>query len=190
MNKKILIASLFATLMLLVPMTSVVGFSDVSLNRKIEKIEDNNTITETYDNEDCGCEVVSSQRLVRLERLLNRVKIYTNVISILSKNNPDVKEKCKELLNEVSALREMNNALKFDFIFENDRTPFICDIIEPIFYALGTIVISLGLLYEYYCYDGNSILCDIIVAIMSPLYALAYFIVVIGLIFDCDFPQP
>jgi hypothetical protein len=64
MNKKILITSLFATLMLFVPMTSVVGISDVSLNRKIEKIEDNDTITETYDNEDCGCQVVNRSNQV------------------------------------------------------------------------------------------------------------------------------
>ena len=137
MNKKILIASIFATLMLLVPMTSAVGVSDVSLNRKIEKIEDNNTITETYDNEDCGCEVVSSQHLVRLERLLNRVESYTKILSILFKFNPEIIEKTEELTNEITALKEINNALKSDYISED--FPIICKILWDIYYQLSEI---------------------------------------------------
>ena len=138
MNKKILIASLFATLMLLVPMTSVVGFSDISLNRKIEKIEDNNTITETYDNEDCGCQPVSNLNLVRFERLSNRLEklsnkleIYTNIVSILSKNNLVIAEKYKDSSNEIVTLKELNEELKTDIIFQDSS--FICDILETIF---------------------------------------------------------
>ena len=60
MNKRILITSLFATLMLMVPMTSVVGVSDVE--------------------DDCGCQVVNRNNRVSsficdiLESIFNNVQ--------------------------------------------------------------------------------------------------------------------
>jgi len=89
MNKKILIASLFATLMLLVPMTSVVGVSDVE--------------------EDCGCQVSSKSNLVKVERLLNRFEIYSKVLLVLSKHNPMIAEKSQKLLEIFDTDRFLNN---------------------------------------------------------------------------------
>ena len=140
MNKKILIASIFATLMLLVPMTSVVGVSDVSLNRKIEKIEDNNTITETYDNDDCGCQDVSNQHLVNLERLLNRLESYSKIILLLPKFYPDIAEECKELSNRITSLAEMNEELKSDSPFKD----VICFALLMAFLAFNGIMFALG----------------------------------------------
>ena len=83
MNKKLLIASLFATLMLLVPMTSVVGVSDVE--------------------EDCGCQVISSHNLVRAERLLARLEVYINIILLRFGYIPEVAEKSEEILDIINS---------------------------------------------------------------------------------------
>ena len=86
MNKKILIASVFATLMLLVPMTSVVGVSDV--------------------NEDCGCEVVNRYDLFRVKLLLVRLKVVTNILLLRFGNIPEVAEKCEEILDIINSNRQ------------------------------------------------------------------------------------
>ena len=88
MNKKILIASLFATLMLLVPMTSVVGVYDVE--------------------NDCGCEVISSRNLVRAERLLARLEVYINIILLRFGHIPEVAEKCQEILDVINSNRVLD----------------------------------------------------------------------------------
>ena len=86
--KKVWIASILATLMLTVLLTSVVSANEV---------------------EDCNCKpTISDLQVVRIERLLNKVKIYTNFISLLSKNNPEIKEKCEELSNMIITLKEIN----------------------------------------------------------------------------------
>ena len=81
MNKKILIASIFATLMLLVPMTSVVGVSDV---------------------EDCGCQVVNSSDLVRVKLLMVRLKVVTNILLLRYGHIPEIQEKCQEILEIIN----------------------------------------------------------------------------------------
>jgi hypothetical protein len=113
MNKKILIASIFATLMLLVPTTSVVGVSDVSLNRKIEKIEDNNTITETYDIEDCGCKEIDNKQLGLLEKKLNKLEVYSKLLLVLSKYNTELLDDYEELSDMIPIIKEIDMSSPF-----------------------------------------------------------------------------
>ena len=91
MNKKILIASLFAILMLMIPMTSVIGVSDV--------------------NDNYGCNVISSRNLVRFERLLARFEVYHNTILLKYRNIPEVQEKCQELLDIINSNRKLDNSI-------------------------------------------------------------------------------
>ena len=83
MKKKILITSLFATLMLLVPMTSVVG--------------------ESYVNNDCGCNVVNSYDLSRFKLLMFRLKVVTNILLLRFGDIPEVKEQCHEILDVINS---------------------------------------------------------------------------------------
>ena len=83
MNKKILIASVFATLMLLVPVTSVVGISDVE--------------------DDCGCQVVSSSNLVRVKLLLVRLKVITNILLLRFGYILEIQEKSYEILDVINS---------------------------------------------------------------------------------------
>ena len=81
MNKKILIASLFATLILLVPMTSVVGVSDVE--------------------EDCECQDVNRYDLFRVKLLLVRIKVITNILLLRFGHIPEVADKCFDILENL-----------------------------------------------------------------------------------------
>ncbi len=112
--------------------------NEVSITNKTSEVE-----------EDCNCNPVSNLHLIRLERMLNRVESYTNIISIFSYRNPVIKEKFEELSNEITSLREMNNALKSDFLFETDF-PIICEIIDQTMRFVGDIGLSMLNLTEKY----------------------------------------
>jgi hypothetical protein len=83
------------------------------------------SITAISNNEDdCNCEPISNLHLVireilsnKLDRLLNRLEVYTGIILILYRYNPDVTEKFEELSNEIITFKEINNALKLNVEF-------------------------------------------------------------------------
>jgi hypothetical protein len=119
--KKILIAILFACIMLILPLNNVVGVSDVE--------------------DDCNCKPVNNLHLVilerlsnRLDRLLDRVEVYIGIISILYRHKPDFTGEFKELSNAITSLRESNDAL--ESVFEFGLIDEICE-------ALGSIIVSL-----------------------------------------------
>ena len=81
--KKVWIASIFATLMLLVPLTSVVGANEV---------------------EDCNCNpTVSDLQLVIIERLLDRLESRINFILLKYGHIPEVAEKCEEIIGIINS---------------------------------------------------------------------------------------
>jgi len=152
MNKKILIASLFATLMLLVPMTSVVGVSDVE--------------------EDCGCEVVSSSNLVRVKLLLARLEVYINIILLRFGYIPEVAEKCQEILDVINSNRQLDFPIICDLLepiynqLEN-IAPIIQDLMlkyedNPIIYniLLTTLVFPFLAISYLILYIGVTLDCD------------------------------
>jgi len=98
MNKKILIASLFATLMLLVPMSSVVGVSDV--------------------DEDCGCQVVNRYDLFRVKLLLVRLKVITNILLLRFGHIPEVAEKCYEILENLDINKLWDSPIICDTLYQ------------------------------------------------------------------------
>ena len=156
MNKKILIASLFATLMLLVPMTSVIGVSDVE--------------------DDCGCEVVSSSNLVRVERLLARLEVYINIILLRFGHIPDVQEKCQEIIDVINSNRQL------DF-------PIICDILESIWNQLNYIANNINYLLSEL--EDISIIANIIVIFLGfPVGCIALIVYSLGLSFGCECLPP
>jgi len=96
MNKKILIASLFATLMLLVPMTSAVGVSDVE--------------------EDCGCQDVNRYDLLRVKLLMGKLKVITNILLLRFGHIPEIQEKCQEILDVINSNRQLDNSIICDIL--------------------------------------------------------------------------
>jgi hypothetical protein len=63
------------------------------------------------------CNKISDSDLIRLERLLNRGEVYSKLLLVLSRYNPEIKEKCEELLDVINSDRP------WDF-------PIICIILE------------------------------------------------------------
>lgn len=82
--RKVWIASILTIIMLLVPMTSVVGSGEV---------------------EDCNCNPVNNLQIGRLERLLNRLESSFNYILLKDGNIPEVEDKCKEILSIINSWR-------------------------------------------------------------------------------------
>ena len=98
---------------------------------------DTSIVTDISDSEeDCNCKPVSNLHLVKLKRLVNRILVYNNLLSLLSKHHPDLAEKYQEISDEITELREMTNELKPNQPFQYD--PLICGI-------LGILTIQIGL---------------------------------------------
>lgn len=89
--KKILIVGLFTSVMLFVPMTSVVGVSGTS-----------------QSEEDCGCGIVSNPQLVKVKRLFNRLDVYKKILLLLSKYDPMIVEKSQKFF-EIFDTDRLNN---------------------------------------------------------------------------------
>ena len=82
--KKVWIASILATLMLTVPLTSVVGASDTV--------------------EDCNCNpAISDFQVVRIERLLDRLESRINFILLRYGHIPEIREKCEGILDVINS---------------------------------------------------------------------------------------
>ena len=66
-------------------------------------------------DEDCNiCPKVSNLRLVLLERLVNRFETLISKLSVVSKLNPVIDEKYKELSDAITTFKEMNKELQFE----------------------------------------------------------------------------
>jgi len=83
---------------------------------------------ESNNEEDCGCGEISDVDLIKLERLLNRVEVYSKLLLVLSKYNPELREVSEELLDII------NSVNLWDF-------PIICS-------TLGNVVSGLWSIHE------------------------------------------
>jgi len=63
-------------------------------------------VNKTSEEECCNCKEIDNRHLVRLKKQLNRLEVYTNLFLVLSKHNPELKEKIEELLGEIKTLKE------------------------------------------------------------------------------------
>jgi len=159
MNKKILIAGLFATLMLTVPMTSVVGISDVE--------------------NDCGCQVVNNPYLVKLKMQFSRLEVYTKLLLMLYKHNPEITDTCEEILDII-------NSDSFWYF------PIFCSIFEKLFNATYILYNGVGDLGDYLVEkfpNLESLICLILVPIFESLGLTLGYMYMIGVAF-CDWDPP
>ena len=97
----------------------------------------NDTISDNI--EDCNCQV-DDNNLVRVERLFNRieslldrVEIFTNLIPLAYKDNPEVIKDFEELSEKINTFKEMKEEFNSDSAFLDDE--LICDILWGIFYG-------------------------------------------------------
>ena len=141
--KKVWIASIFATLMLLVPLTSVVGASEV---------------------EDCNCKPISDSQVVRIERLLNRLENRINFILLRYGHIPEVAENFQEISNKITTLIEMKEEFKLELSLENE--PVIFTIIFLMFWTVIMLVLFLSAFLERY---RGTIWFLVLIPIVFPL---------------------
>jgi hypothetical protein len=121
------------------------------------------------ESEDCKeCNEISKSDMVKVERLLDRVEVYSKLLLVLSRNNPELRGISERLSKRISTF---------------DDAPIICAIIESIFHSLG---FMLEPLYEYINnFNGSEIIKQILISIavvyagiLSPIWA-------VGEIFGC-----
>ena len=141
MKKEILILGIIC-LFIGVGIQPAFANENIPINRPSENIED------------CNCEINDNFDIVRIksllnraERMLNRVEIFTKLMPLLYKDNPEVIEKCEELSGKIITIKENIGELNTYWDF-----PIICvflDILENIFWKCIDIFV---MLYEKF-YD-------------------------------------
>jgi hypothetical protein len=95
----------------------------VSISSAIS-VDTKSTISDK-DREECReCNEVSDADLIRVERLLDRVEVYSKLLLVLSRHNPELREISEELSKDISKLTRMLEELT-----EESYLPIICTIV-------------------------------------------------------------
>jgi hypothetical protein len=131
-------------------------------------VDTKQSMTIKASEEDCGCNEVDDRQLVVLEKQLTRMEVYSKLLLVLSRFNPELKEISEELVDGISTLsgifEEIETSLTFD-----DR--LICQILDYVYYEivrLSDYYIDLGNKY----YEYNIFLTYFFVAIGGFFYFL------------------
>ena len=139
---KVWIASILATLMLVMPITNVVSANEI---------------------DDCNCNPISDSQVVRIERLLDKVENRINFILLKYGHIPEVKDKCEEILDIIHSnivldypiicafllilYRTLSSLVViFDIIILNHETLYL--IFFPILFPIGLTLILLMIMVE------------------------------------------
>ena len=131
----------------------VVGIIFLFIGVSVQPVFAKNTIKTTISEtlEDCECQPVSNHNFdrleklsIRTEKLLNRAKIFTHIVAILSKNNPEIsKDKFVELSNRITTLKEIN---------EKQHPPAICLALDLMIASLFIIAYIYNVMFQKF-YD-------------------------------------
>jgi hypothetical protein len=144
------------------------------------------------NKEDCGCNPEINVKLDEIQselqsvnKLLNRVKVVTNLVSILSMKNPEIREKRNKILEEIYNSNVNNHDLNL-VLFSNEPASIICDTLAILVLNFYTLALQFAILSEYY---SGRILGPIFASIsysfgfIFMFYAYLYYDV-----FLCEFP--
>jgi hypothetical protein len=101
-------------------------FIGVSVSSAVS-VDTKSTISNNESDECRECNEVSDADLIRVERLLDRVEVYSKLLLVLSRYNPELKEISDELSNGISTLKGE---------IANDNYPIICEILYNILYRI------------------------------------------------------
>ncbi len=145
-------------------------------------VDTKQSIVKKESVEDCGCEEIDSRHLVRFERQLNRWEVYSKVLLVLSKYNPELREIREELTIEISKLTEIFE--EFKLISTLTDSP-LCDWVLSICYYYWDrfeyyINLPIENYYELFLYFGLAT----IYFCFSKIFAIIYFQL------GCPYPPP
>ena len=144
-------------------------------------VDTKSTISNNKSKECRECNEISDSDLIRVERLLNRVEVYSKLLLVLSRYNPKLREISGELYYEISFLKEE---------FTNDRYPLICNVLETIVNILDAIFTPF---WQWaYWTDPNTLegkIADLCWSILFPimLSTLGSIVFIAQQVFICDF---
>ncbi len=138
-------------------------------NPEVEPLDTKSPVVIQQSEEDCNCKDIDNRHLVILERQLNRLEVYSKLLLILSKHNPELKEISEELSNRISTLRETND----------DR--IICNILKAI--APIMILIVGGFVHYIQEFEDNPIIRNILIVVFTPFFSLYLSMVIIGVLY-------
>ncbi len=106
-------------------------------------VENKPSMVNKASEEECWeCKEVNDRQLVVLERQLNRLEVYSKLLLVLSRYNPELREISEELLKEISTLKE-------ELAYEPPY-PILCKIFWGLYIGLYPIVVIIQTLYEYF----------------------------------------
>jgi hypothetical protein len=98
-------------------------------------VDNESTISNRQSEECIACKEVSDTDLILVERLLDRVEVYSKWLMVLSRHNPELKQVCEELINEIKIV---NNVAKGTFTY--------CLLLFIKIYIVGKIAIYLDMI--------------------------------------------
>jgi len=110
-------------------------------------VDTKTSIVNQQNEENCGCGVINKKDLIKVERLLNRFEVYSKLLLVSIKYNPQIAKLSKGLSNEITTLTEMCEKLKSDSPLWD--WPIICFIWEEVMLFLTSIYEVLIYLIEY-----------------------------------------
>ena len=165
--KKVWIASILTCIILMLPITNVVGANEVV-------------------DEDClECQPVNRVDLLKVRILLKRIEAFVNIMSLKFNHIPEVKEKCQEVSDEIIALKERVNDLNFDSLSQDN------DIYCNILISIALLLFPIGLIIEgiWEKFPKNLILRSICYFIGNYINALFLIIILYSFALGCwDYP--
>jgi hypothetical protein len=124
-------------------------------------------------SKDCGCEEVSRSDIIRVERLIDRVEVYSKLLLVLSRYTPEVREDYEEIYDMISTLNTLG--LK-------DAICISLGIIETYFSNKGDYYLKLCLFEDY---EDREILLFILIFITMIYFGLYMYTSVIFNFLGC-----
>ncbi len=80
-------------------------------------IDTESPVVNKQSEEDCNCKEIESRHLVLSERQLNRIGVYTKLLLVLSRDVPEVKKKCEEVLDLIHSVKSKSNLIICSILF-------------------------------------------------------------------------
>ena len=114
--------------------------------------------------EDCDCQELDSENLVRVKLLMNKLEVFTNIILFRFGHIQEVNEKCEELLEIINSNRQLDKSLFFTII---------CSILDDILDIIESINEYVGNIYDKV---RGTPLYGLVVLLLLPFAIPHYFI--------------
>lgn len=144
-------------------------------------VDSNQSIVSKTSKENCNCKEVDDRQFIILEKQLNSFEVYTKLLLILSRYNPEVKGEVQELSNAISTINEMYD--KIETCLSYNEKP-ICEVLYNAHSKTYDIWDVLDELHDKF--KDIKIIVQIleIIHYLTGVYGVIF--VIIGTLFNCE----